>query len=307
MEYILITGAGGFIGYALTQELLRQGKHVLGYDLANVAHSHSNFKFVAGDLGDIHRIHAMLQEHKVSAIVHCGAISGPMLALDNPYNILKINLMGTANMLEAARVHGVERFIYCSSGSAYGKTHPGAIDEQTPLFPTDVYGATKAGGEHMVQAYAEQQGMDGVSLRISWVYGPRRRTDCVIRQMIVDALHKRPTVLDWGQHDHRQYIYIDDAVAALTAALGRRKLSRPVYNVSGEAGYVSIAQVAEAVRSVLPEAQIQLGPGPDMDDAPRGAFDISAAKQDLGFAPKYSLVEGISVYAQWLREQSLVK
>ncbi len=303
MENILITGAGGFIGYALTQELLRQGRRVVGFDLVKTDHQSERYQSVTGDLADIHRLHGIFKQHQITSVVHCGAISGPMLALDNPYSILQINIMGTANMLEAARIHGVERFVYCSSGSAYGETHPGVIDEQTPLFPTDVYGATKASGEHLVQSYSRQHGMHGVSLRICWVYGPRRRTDCVIRQMILDALHNRPTILDWGQNDYRQYIYIDDAVAALIAALDRSKLPEPVYNVSAEAGYVSIAQVAEAVRTVLPHAQIQLGPGPDLNDAPRGAFDISAAKRDLGFAPSYGLVEGIRAYTQWLHEQ----
>lgn len=303
-DYVLVTGSAGFIGYALTQELLRQGKHVLGYDLVKSDHQHANYPSVVGDLNDIHRIHSIFKKYSITSIVHCGAISGPMLALDNPHGILQINIMGTANLLEAARVHGVEIFVYCSSGSAYGKTRPGVIDEQTPLFPNDVYGATKACGEHLVQAYSDQHGLDGVSLRICWVYGPRRRTDCVVRQMILDALHKRPTILDWGQNDYRQYIYIDDAVSALVAALDHPRLPKPVYNISGEAGYVSIAQVAEAVRSVLPEANIQLGPGADSNDAPRGAFDISAAKQDLGFAPKYSLVEGIRVYTNWLRVQA---
>lgn len=302
-ESILITGVSGFIGYTLTQELLHQGRRIVGYDLLNTGQQHKNYHSVVGDLNDIHRIHSIFNQFPISSIVHCGAISGPMLALDNPYHILQINLMGTANLLEAARVHGVERFIYCSSGSAYGRTHPGVIDEQTPLFPNDVYGATKASGEHLVQAYSDQHGLDGVSLRICWVYGPRRRTDCVIRQMIVDALNKRPTILDWGQNDYRQYIYIEDAVAALTATLDHPRLPRPVYNISGEAGYVSIAQVAEAVRSVLPEAHIQLGSGPDTNDAPRGAFDISAARLDLGFAPKYSLLEGIRAYTDWLRKQ----
>lgn len=302
--YILVTGSAGFIGYTLTEKLLQQGNSVLGYDLVKSDHQHANYQFVVGDLTDSHRINSIFKQYPIASIIHCGAISGPMLALDNPYSILEINLMGTANLLEAARVHGVERFIYCSSGSAYGRTHPGVIDEQTPLFPNDVYGATKASGEHLVQAYSEQHALDGVSLRIPWVYGPRRRTDCVIRQMIVDALHKRPTILDWGQNDYRQYIYIEDAVAALIAALNHPRLPRPVYNVSGEAGYVSIAQVAEAVRSVLPEAHIQLGPGVDTNDAPHGPFDISAAKQDLGFAPKFALVEGISAYADWLRDQS---
>jgi nucleoside-diphosphate-sugar epimerase len=248
---ILVTGAGGFIGHALAQELIRQERNVVAYDLIGLEPDQVYYKAVVGDLTDIHRLHALFKNENISAVIHCGAISGPMLALGNPHRIIQVNVGGTANVLEAARLYGVECFVYCSSGSAYGASELDTMTEESPLFPIDVYGASKACGEHLVQAYAVQHGIDGISLRIPWVYGPHRSTDCVIRQMIADALDNRPTILGWGLTSCRQYIYIRDVVTALIAVLDQRSLPKAVYNISGEPGYISIGQAAEAVQRVL--------------------------------------------------------
>jgi hypothetical protein len=91
---------------------------------------------------------------------------------------------GTANVLEVARVHKTTRFVYCSSTSAYGPTPPEPVPEDVTMRPSTVYGASKVASEQLVRTYASQYCLNGTSLRLSWVYGPRRTTDCVIRTMI---------------------------------------------------------------------------------------------------------------------------
>src|SRR5690606_27532373 len=140
------------------------------------------------DLRDTHRLHQLAFGQDLDSIVHCGAHSGPMVARDNPYDLVAVNVVGTANVLEVARLQRVRRFVNCSSVSVYGSTSAGPVREDPALHPSTVYGATKLAAEHLATAYAREHGLDAVSLRLSWVYGPRRTTSCLLRRMIEDAL-----------------------------------------------------------------------------------------------------------------------
>jgi UDP-glucuronate 4-epimerase len=204
-------------------------------------------------------------------------------------------------MLELARVHGASRFVFCSSTSAVGRTpEHGPVAEDVPLFPSTLYGASKVAGEQMVATYAQQYGLDGVSLRISWVFGPRRTTDCMIRTMIVDAIAGRTTTAPFGRDFPRQYIYVDDAARALVLALDTPELPRRVYTVTGGT-HLTLGEIGGVVSSVLPQARMDLGAGPDPVDDLQQRFDISAAERDLGYRPEVSLEDGVRAYAEWLK------
>jgi nucleoside-diphosphate-sugar epimerase len=297
---ILVTGAAGLLGNAVRVLLETNGRKVLAIDRLPAAGD--GREIIVCDLGDVHRLHALAVENRITGIVHCGAHSGPMVARDNPHSMVQVNIVGTANMLEIARIHGA-RFVFCSSTSAYGDTPDGPVPEDVPMAPTSVYGASKVAGEQLVSAYARQYGVDGVSLRLSWVYGPRRTTDCVIRTMIADALAGRPTRIPFGRDFHRQFIHVEDAARALVMALDKPGLPRRTYNVTGGT-YLTLAEIAEVVRGVLPGADIELGPGADPVDDTQRRFDISAVERDLGYRPAISLEQGVSTYADWLRARA---
>lgn len=294
---ILVTGAAGLLGNAVRTKLETEGRQVLPID--RVAATEEGREIIRCDVTDVHRLHAVTTGRTLGGIIHCGAYSGPMVERDNPNAIVQVNIVGTANMLEVARIHKAGRFVFCSSTSAYGATPKGLLDEDTPLVSSSVYGASKVTGEHLVQAYARQHGLDGVSLRISWVYGPRRSTDCMIRTMILDALQGRATRVPFGRDFHRQYIHVEDAAAALIAALDAPAIGQMAYNVTGGT-YRTLAEIADVVRQVLPGADIELGPGPDPVDDRQSQFDISAAARDLGYRPSHGLTSGIRSYAEWL-------
>ncbi|MDT8843584.1 NAD(P)-dependent oxidoreductase [Paraburkholderia fungorum] len=296
-QRIIVTGAAGLVGRAVVGLLNARGDEAIAMDregglrIGDVT--------VAGcDLRNVHRLHA-LARGGVAGVIHCGAFSGPMVARDDPVAMFDVNIGGTANMLELARVHGARRFVYCSSTSAYGDTPPGPVREDVVLAPASLYGASKVCGEQLVSAYARQYGVDGVSLRLSWVYGPHRTTDCMIRRMLTDAMAKRPTRVPFGLDFHRQYIHVDDAAAALVAALDAPLLPRRTYNVTG-GSRATLGEVAAVVRRVVPGADIELAPGPDPLDEHQERFDISAAVADLAYRPRFDLEAGIRAYAQWL-------
>lgn len=297
---ILVTGAAGLIGNRVRQLLEARGDGVIAVD--RVPGTDTSGPVFPCDLGDVHRMHELAREG-LRGVVHCGAHSGPMVARDNPFSMVAVNIVGTANVLEVARVHGARRFVYCSSTSAYGPTPPAPVPEDVALRPSTVYGASKAASEQLVSAYASQYGLDGTSLRLSWVYGPRRTTDCAIRMMIVDAQAGRPTRFAFGRDFPRQYIHVDDAAAALVAAFDRTSLPRPVYTVTGGT-FLTLGEIADLVRSILPQADIELGAGADPIDDVQQAFDISAAERDLGYTPRHTLDSGLRSYAAWLADQT---
>ena len=295
---IMVTGAAGLIGSAVVEKLAERGDAVVALD-RSAAKLPGAVPIQACDIGDVHGLYR-LAGSSLDGVVHCGAHSGPMVARDQPASMVQVNIMGTANMLELARVLKARRFVYCSSASAYGSTPEGSVDEETPLRPTSLYGASKAASEYLVTAYADQYGLDGVSLRLSWVYGPRRTTDCFIRTLIEDALEARPTRVSFGEDFPRHYVHVDDAARALILALDTEQAPRRAYNITGGPS-TTLGEVARAVREVLPSADIVLQRGQDPLDDVQHHFDIRAAKSELGYAPSISLPQGIRSYTDWLQ------
>ena len=300
-ETILVTGASGLIGQRLLARLAGEGRKAVGIDVA----ARPGYRPIEiADLCDIHRLHALAARDGVTSVVHCGAVSGPMVMIDNPYGIVRANVVGTANVVELARIRQMRRLVFCSSTSAYGPTDEpvdgsSGVTEDAPLRPSSVYGATKVAGEQLLAGYRQQHGLDAVAIRLSWVYGPGRTTDCLIRTMIEDAQAGRPTRLGFGRDFPRQFIHVDDAVDALVKAHDAPVCSRPVYTATG-GSFLTIGEIADVVRTVLPQADISVAPGPDPLDDHQHRFDTAAIARDLGFEPQHALSAGIHSYAQWL-------
>ena len=294
---VLVTGAAGLVGNAVRAKLEKAGRPVVAID--RIGGKVEGRDVIECDVTDIHGLHNLARRNEISGIVHCGAFSGPMVAADSPAQMVQVNIVGTANILELSRIIKGTRVVFCSSTSAYGPTPPGPVPEDVALKPSSVYGASKAASEHLVHSYRQQHDVDGVSLRLSWIYGPRRTTDCTIRTMITDALAGRPTRLPFGRDFPRQYIHIDDASDALVMALDKRRLPRSNYTVTGGT-WMTLGEIAGVVRKVMPAADIKVADGPDPVDDRQERFDISAAARDLGYRPNVSLENGIRAYRDWL-------
>ena len=298
---VVVTGSAGLIGFAVASRLAREGRTVIGTDRIQPRED-GGFPSTDAELTDVHKLHAICRSD-IESIVHCGAVSGPMLGRDNPRAVIETNIAGTANLLEIARQRGV-RLVFCSSTSAYGNTAAGLdpVPEDAPLAADDVYGATKASGDILTRAYAAQTGLDACVLRFSWVYGPRRRTTCVVREMIKDAQAGQPTTLPYGRGFTRQYVYIDDVVSAVIAALDAGEIGpQRAFNITG-GQRLEFGEIVDAVRAAVPQAQITLGEGADPEDQRHGRFDISAAARVLGWQPQVEFADGVRRYAGWLAE-----
>jgi nucleoside-diphosphate-sugar epimerase len=188
-----------------------------------------------------------------------------------------------------------------SSIAAYGSQPADRlVPETTPLMAADAYGASKICGEAILRAYAERHGVDGVALRVSAVYGPRRTTDCLIREIIQNGLAGRPTISPYGAGWRRQYVNVEDVVSAIVLALDHSGLPQSAYNITGGIN-PTLEEVAATIADAIPGARAEFGREPHPFDRPVGQLDIAAARRDLGYAPRVPLAEGVVSYAAWLK------
>jgi UDP-glucuronate 4-epimerase len=299
---VLVTGASGCLGRPLANRLAREGRTVIGLDIVP-AGGDVAFTEVAGDVGDAQGLRELFVRYGFDAVVHCGGISGQMVAPDDPYRNCRVNVFGTFELLEMARLHKVGRFIYSSSQGAYGTAAREAIKEETAFLPVTVYGATKAACDLIARAYRLQHGLSVTSLRIGRVYGPGRRTGSLITTMMEAAVAGRSLRLPAGDGRRLQYVYEDDVVTALHQALLAPCLPQPAYNVSGPSSYAD-EEIAGMIRALVPDADITFEPAPLADGSFPGApLDCPAARRDFGFAPQYDLDSGLAAFLASLKNR----
>jgi len=298
---VLVTGTNGMLGRPLAQKLAAEGRTVVGFDLGMPAGGDPGFSVEMGELRNEKTIAALFERYGFEGVVHCGGVSGPMVLPDRPLDVCAINITASANLMETARLHGVKRFVHCSSIAAYGaQSGDTPLTEQGAFRPVDIYGATKAAGDALIHAYRAEHGVDGIALRIARVYGPGRTTLSFIKTLIEDALNGDTSRLRGNGSDSYQYVYRDDVVDALALALDAPRPPLAAYNI-GDVDTTSDAAVAAIIRDLIPEADIAF----DTDSASvaeaRAPMNIAAAQNDLGFNPKIDMRAGISAYLDWIR------
>jgi nucleoside-diphosphate-sugar epimerase len=286
MANILITGASGFLGEAVMVRLLAAGHYAGGLDPApapNAARRH-----VIDDLSDRRRLSELLRTERISHVIHCGGVSGPMVLSDDPARVMEINVAGSLNLLLAS-LGSAKTFIYCSSVSAVGEFYEAEpIGVDFPLRPTSAYGSSKAAMDMVLGGLWRRVPLDLCSLRFTSIYGPGRRTRFVVDDIVAAAVHGKPApvgpVTDWP------YIYIDDAAdAAVAACFSDRR--RQLFYFLAYPEQVTLECFAEAAAKAGRPAQLVID-----DTRPRvqrGPVDIGPAQRDFDFAPRIDYQEGI--------------
>lgn len=292
---IAVTGARGLIGREVIRQLTAAGRAVVGLD------RESSDGVIGVDLRDAAGVRAALEEARVTSIIHCGGISGQMVE-GPPRDIVDINVGGTANMLDAALALDVERFVFTSTAGVYaGGEEP--MTEDACVSPWSMYGATKAAAESLVTGYRADQGLEAVSFRLSWVYGPYRTTDCFIRDLITQAQASGFVEVPYGRGFPRQFMHVEDTARLLITAHDHAgPTPSPFYNASGSE-YTTLDQVAKVVAGAVPGAVIELADGPAPLDRVQGPIVTDRVAADLGFTPRVPLAAGVPAYAAWLAEQ----
>ena len=289
---VLVTGALGFLGSALVKSLQVQGAKVVATDWDS-----SVDPCLRCDVAAFDEVSECVGSGGIDTIFHCGAVSGQMMRTNEPLAVWRINVEGTANILEAARLHRVRRVVVCSTTDVYGDCGR-RVDETTLPEPASVYAASKLAAEHAMLAWAAGHGVDALALRLSWIYGPGRLTPTLLETLILNSLRGRTTVIDGRPSDPTHYIHVADAVDALISAATTNSVRHRVYNATGGAE-VPLEQVVEIVRRILPTAQVEYLPGHPRAAGP-DVIAIDRIAADLGYAPRTGLEAGIAGYVEAL-------
>jgi UDP-glucose 4-epimerase len=319
---VLITGGLGVNGVWVVRKLLARGLRPIIFenrpDYSLVSDLAGDLDVVRGDINDLAALVRVLLERKVQRLVHMAALMPPDAQRD-PLNGFRVNAFGTVQVLEAARLAGVERVVFTSSRAAYGEIPPGEhshptykpVAETDPCHPVIVYDVCKVASEGMGLNYQRNYGLQFVALRFGAIYGPgklARHGNVSIHSKIIEgALAGQPVRIPKGREQRDDMIYVDDIAEGVVLATLKDKPQHSVYNIaSGEAH--TLDEFADAVRTVVPGADIEIGPGLDFFDMGVNyycRFDISRAREDLGFSPRFSFEAGVRDYVDTMRRLGL--
>ncbi len=328
---ILVTGAAGFIGAALSQRLLARGDEVLGIDDLNAYYDvglkqarldrltpRPNFRFARLDIADRPALEKAFAGFGPQRVVNLAAQAGVRYSLENPYAYVESNLVGFINILEACRHGKVEHLVYASSSSVYGANRKLPFSVQDSVdHPVSLYAATKKANELMAHTYSHLYGLPTTGLRFFTVYGPWGRPDMALFLFTKKILAGEPIdVFNHGHHT-RDFTYIDDIVEGVIRTLDRVPAPDPAYDpvhpspASSSAPYrvynignhtpVQLSHYIEVLEQCLGRKArknlLPLQPG----DVPDTCADVAELMRDTGYQPSTPVEEGIRRFVEWYR------
>ncbi|WP_051525110.1 NAD-dependent epimerase [Exiguobacterium artemiae] len=334
---ILVTGAAGFIGVHLSNQLTNHGYSVIGLDNINTYYDlnlkkdrlaqlddNRNFTFVECDLTDRERINKIFEEHRPAVVINLAAQAGVRYSIENPYAYLDSNLTGFLNILEACRNYPVDHLLYASSSSVYGgnKVAPFSTNHNVD-HPVSLYAATKKSNELMAHTYSHLYNIPTTGLRFFTVYGPWGRPDMAYFSFTKDIIEGNPIkVFNHGKME-RDFTYIDDIVEGIIKLiplvpeknsdwdesvdeLGASFAPYRVYNIGNNSPVPLMKFINVLEEKIGKEANkqyMEMQPG----DVLRTYADVSELERDIDFKPSTSIEEGLGKFVDWYKEYYSVK
>jgi dTDP-glucose 4,6-dehydratase len=309
---ILVTGGCGFIGSNFIRYILQHYKpasvtnvDVLTYagnlsTLDGVAQQNGDrYEFFKADIANVDLMDELMLEHSFYAVINFAAETHVDRSINSPQNFIHTNVVGTSVLLDAARRHGVQRFIQISTDEVYGSLGAtGKFTEQSPLDPSSPYSASKAGADLLALACHRTYGQEVIVTRCSNNYGPYQFPEKLIPLMIINALRDIPLPVYGDGLNVRDWIQVEDHCAGIVAALFEGKPGA-VYNFGGDGEMVNL----EVVKLILgklgkPESLISFVTDRLGHDR-RYAIDSSFARRELKWTPLHKPREGIAATVDW--------
>ena len=332
---ILVTGAAGFIGAALSIRLLQRGDRVVGLDNLNDYYDpplkqarlrqiqavarEGAWRFVEMALEDGDDLMALFAAEKPTVVVNLAAQAGVRYSLENPAAYIQSNLVGFGHLLEGCRHHGTENLVYASSSSVYGGNRNLPFHEQQPVnHPVSLYAASKKANELMAHTYSHLYGLPATGLRFFTVYGPWGRPDMAPMLFARAILAGAPIkVFNHGKMQ-RDFTYIDDIVEGVLRCCDKPATANPefdplqpdpataaaphrVFNI-GNSQPTELLRFIEVMEQALGRKAIKDFQPMQPGDVVATAADTSALEQWVGFKPSTSIETGVDAFARWYRD-----
>jgi len=314
-DALLVTGGAGFIGSHLTEQLLEDGRRVVVIDsfdefydpavkranLESLA-DHPSFRLVEGDIRDAATLDRLFCEEKFAAVIHLAARAGVRPSIRDPALYASVNLTGTTRLLEAARTHAVERFVFGSSSSVYGNNDKAPFAEIDPVdHPISPYAATKKAGELLCYTYHHLFGIKTACLRFFTVYGPRQRPEMAIHKF-ARVLAENGTIEQYGDGSSaRDYTYVADIVRGIRLALDHCA-SYHIWNLGGAKTITLADLVSKIAERMGVEPKVRELPD-QPGDVSRTWADIGRAERELGWTPEIGIDDGLDRFIHWFRAE----
>lgn len=281
---ILVTGAAGFLGKHIARRFRDSGWEVTGFDVAPMAEE--GISFSQGDLTEANSVDQAVRDQDV--VAHVGAIGDVYLAGDQPALAAEVNVVGSANVVEAAVRHGV-RVVYASTWEVYGEPRYEPVDEDHPTQPDHPYSITKLAGESLVMAASHLRGLSAVALRLGTAYGPGLRPNSVFRLFIDRARRGEPITIQGDGSQGRQFTNAADVARAFELAAASAVAGIALNVVAPDT--VSIKELAERVVERYP-TELTFGE-PRPGDVPPALVAADRAKDLLGWSAEVPFDRGL--------------
>lgn len=311
---ILLTGAAGFIGSHLTEQLLAAGSVVVGldnfddqYDPARkhanlrLFSDHPNFRFVPGDIRDRALLTDTLGRFACDTVVHLAARTGVRSSVLEPARCLDTNVTGTLSVLEAMRIANVRRLVMASSSSVYGNSTRLPFAEDDPVGqPLSPYAMSKRSAELLAHTYHHLYQFDVSCLRFFTVYGPRQRPDMAISLFTEKLYDGQPITLFGDGSTARNYTYVSDAVAGIIRALHHLS-GFDVLNIGGMRS-ISLLELVRLIGQTMGRSAVIDWQPVQPGDVTSTEADLRRAHSRLGYAPSVDLDEGLNRFNNWYRQ-----
>jgi len=312
---VLVTGAAGFIGSHVAEALVARGDEVVGIDNFDPFYARASkernlreigerrgFRFHELDMLDVDALAPHLTPDTV--LVHLAAKAGVRPSIADSVSYARVNVAGTAAVLEAARRVGLSRVVFGSSSSVYGDTTPIPFREDaTAVTPVSPYAATKRAAELLLVALAPLHGFRVASLRLFTVYGARQRPDLAIHSFARLLAQGQPLMLFGDGSQARDYTYFADIVHGVLAAVdwtAAAPVGVDIFNVGGARPVPLRTLVSTLAGAMGVEPRVEWAPMP-AGDVQRTCADLEKSRRALGYDPRISLDEGIARFVTWFR------
>jgi len=320
---ILITGGSGFIGSHVSRNLVECGHTVINLDIRPprteaewwLQPMSDHITFVRGGVEELSDVIAAVNAYKPEIIVHTAAVVDLAVLAGRPALAVQVNVIGSLNILEAARIFEVNRVIYFSSIAVLPSLQYEPVDVNHPVLLAaegpgeSFYGAGKVASEAFFWAYRQEFGLDFIILRPSAVYGLGQGFPIFIKPMIENSVKELPTRFETGREFPRDYTHVDDIaqLAVKAVELPPDKVQdRVFYGATGQP-LITAGEVAGLVKEFIPDADIEIGTGLSEQDLIemryRGVLSIKNAQEQLGYKPRFANIrDGIAHYIETYRQ-----